>query len=209
MKAVACLLSLVWVLGTVTRAEAQTRPCRDSIGIHGPKAGAEAPDFTLRSVAGVSIQASALWKEKPTVIVTASHTCPVFRGKAAAIESLRKDFAGKVNFIVVYTIEAHPQGDPSPYSGEEWVTPKNEKEGILFRQPTTEAERMERAKACAKREKMTVPIVVDSMANAVWKAYGSAPNCAYIIGKNGKVVEAEPWMDAASLRLILQKLTAG
>lgn len=209
MKHLVHLLCLACLLGAVTSAGAQGRPKRGDIGVNGPKPGTEAPDFTLTSVEGKSIQASALWKEKPTVIITASHTCPVFRGKALAIESLRKDFGDRANFIVVYTLEAHPQGDPSPYSGEEWVTPKNEKEGILFRQPTTDAERMERAKACAEREKMTVPVVVDSMANTVWKAYGSAPNCAYIVGKDGKVIEAEPWMDAANLRLVLQKLTTG
>jgi hypothetical protein len=211
MRTLARLLLLLCLLGTITNAGAQGkgRPRRDAIGIHGPKPGAEAPDFTLTTVDGKSLRASALWKEKPTVIITASHTCPVFRGKVAGIESLQKDFAGRVNFVVVYTIEAHPQGDPSPYSGEEWITPKNEKEGILFRQPVTDKDRMERARACVQREKMTVPVAVDTMENSVWKAYGQAPNCAYVISRDGRVVEAEPWMDAAALRLVLQKLTAG
>lgn len=160
------------------------------------------------SVDGKSVQASALWKEKPAVIVTASHTCPVFRGKVAAIEALQKEFAGRANFLVVYTIEAHPQGDPSPYSGEEWVTPKNEKEGLLFRQPVTEKDRAERARACVQREKMTVPVVVDSMENTVWKAYGKAPNCAHVIGRDGRVVEAQPWLEAARLRQVLLQLTS-
>ena len=139
MRGLLNFLLLVCLLGAVTSAGAQGkgRPKRGDIGVNGPKPGAEAPDFTLTSVDGKNLQASALWKETPTVIITASHTCPVFRGKVAGIESLQKDFAGRVNFIVVYTLEAHPQGDPSPYSGEEWVTPKNEKEGILFRQPVS------------------------------------------------------------------------
>ena len=42
------------------------------------------------------------------------------------------------------------------------------------------------------------------MENTVWEA----PNCAYVIGTDGKVVESQPWMDAARLRQALQKLTA-
>lgn len=203
------LLCLVCLLCAATSVEAQGRPDLRSVGVNGPKPGTDAPDFSLMTVDGKSVQASVLWKERPTVIVTASHTCPVFRGKVAAIEAMQKEFAGRVNFVIVYTIEAHPQGDPSPYSGEEWVTTKNEREGILFRQPVTGKERAERARACIQREKMTVTMVVDSMENMVWKAYGKAPNCAYVIGKDGKIIESQPWMDAVKLMQVLQKHTAG
>ncbi len=196
-------------LGAASLASAQdkSKP-RGNIGVNGPKAGTAAPDFTLMTVEGKSVQASSLWKDKPTVIMTASHTCPVFRGKVTGFQAVAKEYAEQVNFLVVYTIEAHPKGDPSPYSGKEWVTPKNEQDGILFRQPTEQSERTKRARECVEREKMTVPVVVDTLENTVWKAYGCAPNCAYVIGTDGKIADAQPWMELNHLRQTLARLTA-
>ena len=182
---------------------------RNSIGANGPKPGEAAPDFSLQTVDGKTVTASTLWSQKPTIIMTGSHTCPVFRGKVSPFESLAKEFGDRANFLVVYTVEAHPKGDPSPYSGKEWVTPKNEQEGILVRQPVKHEERVSLARECVQKEKLSVPLVVDTMENAVWKAYGSAPNCAYVIGRDGKIVDAEPWMEPEQLRkAITQALTA-
>ena len=198
-------LALLGIL--VVSAHAQSRPKRGGgIGENGPKPGTQAPDFTLKTVDGKSVQASALWSKKPLVIMTASHTCPVFRGKSDDFQSIASEFKDRASFLIIYTIEAHPKGDPSPYSGKEWTTPANEREGILFRQPVDFAERLQRAQACVEREKLRLPVVVDAMENKVWKAYGSAPNCAYVIGTDGKIVESQPWMDANRLRQTLRDL---
>ena len=200
-------LCAVLLLCGIVSGHAQNRPVRrGDIGTNGPKIGTEAPDFTLKTAEDQSIQVSALWAKKPTVILTGSHTCPVFRGKVSDIERLAKEFAGRVSFLLVYTIEAHPKGSPSPYSGKEWITPKNEQEGILLPQPADQAARVKLAQACIAREKLTVPVVVDTMENTVWKAYGSAPNCAYIIGTDGKIADAQPWMEAKRLHQTLQRV---
>src|SRR5438876_10000602 len=131
----------------------------------GPKPGTPAPDFELKTVEGKSIRASVLWSNKPDLIMTGSHTCPVFRGKVDGFEGLVRDFSNEVNFVVRYTIEAHTKGDPSPYSGREWVTQQNEKIGLLIAQPKTMEEREQRARTCVKECKLTVPVVVDEMDN--------------------------------------------
>ena len=166
----------------------------------GPKPGTAAPDFELKTAAGGPIRASILWSNKPTVIMTGSHTCPVFRGKAEAFEKLVHEFSNEVNFVVLYTVEAHPKGDPSPYTGREWVTTANEELGLLIRQPKTIEERAERARTCLQAMKLTVPVAVDQMDNAVWKAYGSAPNAACLVGKDGQVIEDQGWFDPAKMR---------
>lgn len=193
------LLIATWSL--VASGEAADRgKRRGNIGVNGPKPGESAPDFSLQTVDGKSVKASALWSQKPLVLMTGSHTCPVFRGKVSPFESLAKEFGDRANFLVVYTIEAHPKGDPSPYSGEEWVTPKNVQEGILVRQPVKQEDRVRLAKECIQREKLTTPVAVDTMDNTVWKAYGSAPNCVYVISRDGKILEAESWMEPEQLR---------
>lgn len=205
LSSVHAALFLVLALSFTAPGDAAERAKqRGGIGANGPKPGEAAPDFSLQTVDGKTVKASMLWAQKPLVLMTGSHTCPVFRGKAAAFESLAKEFADRANFIVIYTIEAHPKGDPSPYSGKEWVTPKNEQERILLPQPKSQAERATVAKSCIAKEKLTVPVVVDTMENTVWKAYGSAPNCAYVVDRGGKIVDAEPWMEPARLRQAIQ-----
>ena len=187
-------------------AAAQSGECgRGGFG-PGPKPGELAPDFELKATDGQTNRASSWWKLKPTVIMTGSYTCPVFRGEVEPFEQLARDFKDRVNFIVLYTQEAHPKGDPSPYRGVEWVTPANEREGILIPQPKTPGERTTRAGECVAAMKLTVPVVVDQLDNATWKAYGRAPNSACLIAKGGKVFTWQSWFDPAGMRQALERL---
>lgn len=187
-------------------AKSTSRSAGAQIGRNGPKPGQPAPDFELKSVEGKTLKGSALWSQNPTVLMTASHTCPVFRGKVSGFEGLVKEFGERVNFVVLYTIEAHPKGDPSPYSGKEWTTSANEQIGLLIPQPKTVEERLARAKTCVADTHVSVPVVVDTMDNATWKAYGSAPNCGYLIGRDGKIVAAQPWIQPGEMRSAIVKL---
>jgi hypothetical protein len=208
MKLIVLLLA-VSLLSFSTTLSAQTKrraAKRERFEQQGPKPGEVAPDFELKTTEGKKIKASALWKEKPTVIMTASFTCPVFREQAPGFEKLTKDFSDKVNFLMVYTLEAHPKGEPSPYFGEERVTVKNQKEGFLFPQPRTMEERVAQARTCQAHEKMTAPMVIDTMENSTWKAYGSAPNAAYLVGRDGKIVEREGWFDPEKMRAAIMTL---
>jgi hypothetical protein len=175
---------------------------------NGPKPGAAAPDFELKDLDGKTVHASVLWSNKPTLIMTGSHTCPVFRGKVEAFEGLRKEFGDKMNFVVLYTIEAHPKGDPCPYTGKEWVTEQNEKAGLLVSQPKTMERREERARTCVRECKLTAPVVVDQMDNAAWKAYGGAPNSACLVGRDGRVIEEEGWFNPEKMRAAIEKALA-
>jgi hypothetical protein len=178
------------------------------IGSAGPRAGSVAPDFSLTTLDGKPVTASKLWAEKPTVIMTGSHTCPVFRRTATPFEELAREFGERVNFLIIYTLEAHPSGEHSIYFGRENVTPANKRDGILWRDPRTAGERLGRAKECVAALGLKTTVVLDTMDNANWKAYGSAPNCAYLVGRDGKVVEAQPWFDARPMREAIVRLLA-
>lgn len=205
-----------WILLFVTvlmtaHANAQTSTSkaalRQSIGASGPMPGTVAPDFSLTRIDGQTVKLSDLWRQKLTIIMTGSQSCPVFRRQLKSFESLSKEFAAKVNFLIVYTIEAHPKGDSSPYTGKEWVTSENERLGLLIPQPKTMEERMKRASTCVITEKITTSVVVDTMDDKVWKAWGNAPNCAYLIGTDGRVIAAQPWMEPSALRSSIESAT--
>lgn len=208
-----CLLLLL-ALVVIAPGFAQERQKRKGgrFDAEGPKAGEKAPDFALKAIDGATVRGAELWAKKPALIITGSYTCPVFRDRVPELERVRREFGDKLNYLVLYTTEAHPDADTSPYSNRVWVTPKNEKEGILVRQPKTMAERVEVAQKCAAALKLEVPVAVDGMDDATWKAYGSAPNCACLVDANGKVVLRQGWFDgdemAAAVRGLIEGKTA-
>jgi hypothetical protein len=63
----------------------------------------------------------------------------------------------------------------------------NERDGVVFKQPTTLDQRREVASACVKGMKLSIPMLVDGMDNAVGEAYAGWPDRLYIVGRDGKV----------------------
>jgi hypothetical protein len=210
MKPARFLLALA-LCGASTLLPAADKPLElapTPIGSTGPRVGMAAPDFELQLLDGTTVKGAALWKQKPVLLMTGSHTCPVYRRTASPFEKLAAEFGDRVNFVILYTVEAHPSGEPSIYFGRENVTAANKRDGILWPDAKTMDERVKRANDSVKSLKLKTTMLVDDMDNRVWKAYGSAPNCAYLIGIDGKVMEAQPWFDAGPMRAALEKLLA-
>jgi hypothetical protein len=210
MKPAHLLLALA-LCGASTFLRAADKPLElapSPIGSTGPRAGMVAPDFELKSLDGTTVKGSAMWKQKPVLLMTGSHTCPVYRRTASPYQKLGAEFGDRVHFVIFYTVEAHPSGEPSIYFGRENVTAANKRDGILWPDAKTMDERVKRANDSVKSLKLKTTMLVDGMDNKVWKAYGSAPNGACLIGTDGRVVEAQPWFDAGPMRVALEKLLA-
>lgn len=79
----------------------------------------------------------------------------------------------------MYMKEAHPDDGRK--------TPKNEKDGIAFHQPKTEAERATVATECKTKLALSLPFVLDGLDNKVGEAYAAWPDRLYIVGKDGKI----------------------
>ena len=209
----ALLIGLALMLATIVSAQSQSPSAGDQQSprandrfSHGPQPGTTAPEFTLKTINGETVRVSALWTSKPTLIMAGSYTCPVFRGKVDSFERLVREFGDRVNFVVLYTQEAHPKGDPSPYTGREWTTDANERDGILLPQPESAEERLTRAQTCAKAMKLTARVAVDGMDNSAWAAFGRAPNSACLIGRDGKVVAQQAWFNPGEMRSAIERL---
>lgn len=94
---------------------------------NGVKPGDAVPDLDVVRLDGSPALLSKLWQEKPTLLVTASLTCGRSRVRQPWVEELAKKYQDRINVAVLYTIEAHPVVDPSPYAAyspelEDWST---------------------------------------------------------------------------------------
>jgi hypothetical protein len=86
-----------------------------------PALGSAAPAITLSDLDGNLVELNSLLGEKPVVVQLGSYTCPVFRYRRFDMQPLRSRFQDQVDFLVLYTTEAHPVGSFSPYVDREWV----------------------------------------------------------------------------------------
>ena len=65
--------------------------------------------------------------------------------------------------------------------------PQNERDKILVKDPTTLEERKKVAKEFAEQFKVSLPILVDPMADLFEKAFAAWPDRIYVLGPAGKV----------------------
>lgn len=96
-----------------------------------------------------------------------------------ALHRLYDQYGDRVAFFIVYIKEAHPE--------DGWVVTHNRDDGIAVRDPSVAAERAEVAQACVLRSQVRIPVLLDSMDNAVAGAYGGWPDRHYLIGRDGRI----------------------
>jgi hypothetical protein len=113
-----------------------------------------------------------------------------------ALHDLWESWGDRVEFVVVYIREAHPE--------EGWVVTPNRDEGIEVNDPTSRGERVEVAASCALNMKIRMPVVVDEIDDAIAAAYGALPDRLYLINTDGTIAfqgEPGPWgFDPAALQ---------
>lgn len=80
---------------------------------------------------------------------------------------------------MVYICEAHPT------NGRQ--TKANERDGILFKQPTTLEERTEVADKMCEVLDLKLPAVIDGLDDAVNNAYSAWPDRLYLVGRDGTI----------------------
>jgi len=155
--------------------------------------GQQLDDVAVFTAEGEALQLASVWAEKPALILTGSMTCPPSRQLNPAANALRERFADQFNVVLLYVIDAHPDGDLCPYTGTDWLTKDNEEAGVRFRQPLTQDDRNSMARDYRERLGLKVPVLVDNMDNAAWIALGRSPNTAVLINTDGRVSHSQVW----------------
>jgi len=173
---------------------------REMFESRGVQPGEPLPQLDLVALDGQPVSLDALQGDRPLVLVTASLTCNVARHHQPAVDQLAKSLGDTAEVIVIYTIDAHPQGDVCPYTGTEWVPKDNEKDQVLVRQPTDMEQRLALARDFQHRFSDSATVLIDRMDNSSWKALGSAPNLGLLIDAEGIVRTRQGWVDADAMR---------
>ncbi|MFN0212985.1 MAG: deiodinase-like protein [Saprospiraceae bacterium] len=162
----------------------------------GLKEGDTIPDFKLYDLNGTPFHiAAALALGKPVLLVNGNYTCPVFRGKVPALNQIVAQYSSQITICVIYTLEAHPEIDISPYFGYVNTGSPNINAGILYRQPVTYGERLEIAADMLNEMDINAPVYIDGPCNEWWYSFGPAPNNAYLIGTDGVVAAKHGWFN--------------
>lgn len=147
----------------------------------GPALGHFAPDFALAALgSGESVRLQEVSREKPVVLVFGSVSCAPFRRQFAGIESLYRRYRTRAAFFFVYIREAHPT--------DGWRMRTNDRDRVSILQPRSTTERCAAAESFRAGQPVTIPILLDTIDNAVDRAYSALPNRLYLIDRRGRVV---------------------
>ena len=155
----------------------------------GPAVGKTINFFKLYNANNDSLDiALELSKGKPIFLFSGSYTCPNYRNEIKFLDSLEAIYKNKINFFMIYTIEAHPHyPDPSPYTNTLFIPLRNLTDSIIYRQPKTYGQRKLLSETMISRTKSKIPVYIDSPSNQWLNNFGTLPNIAYLIDTSGKV----------------------
>jgi hypothetical protein len=147
----------------------------------GPALGDTAPDFTLKTTDGKSeLTLSTLIGPKPVVLIFGNVTCGPFRGQGGNIEKLVRRYGDRASFAMVYVREAHPS--------DGWAMESNDRVGVTLAQPTDYEARVKSAELCTSRLKLGLPVLVDTIDDAVGARYSGMPGRFYVLDGKGRIV---------------------
>jgi Spy/CpxP family protein refolding chaperone len=156
-----------------------------------PDVGSPVPDVKIAELNDRAF-IPANYKGHVLVLEFGSLSCPVFRDHVQEMEKLRTAEGPRAFFLLVYTREAFPAGDKD--------VQRNKDQDISVPEATTLQDRKTQAQQTQQQLHITMPVAIDSMDDAVSNAFGTFPNGAVVIGKDGNIAALERWANPESLR---------
>jgi peroxiredoxin len=182
---------------------------RAMFAARGVQLGQPLPTLSLVTLDGQPASIQSIQGDRPLVLITASLTCNVARRQQEDVNALREQFGDRIAVVVVYTIDAHPKGDPCPYTHKEWVPEANIKDNVLMPQPVTLDDRVKLAREYSERYCHGTTVLVDTMDNASWIALGEAPNLGLLIDRDGIVRLRQGWFEMKEMEAAIRPLVTG
>lgn len=201
-----CAAFIVLMSGCVLRFPTDAGDDLSHFNDLAPRPGQVAPNVKVRMLDGSEVELFELLQGRPVVLQLGSHSCPVYRYRRFDMFELQDEYRERVDFVVVYTTEAHPVGAPSPYRDEEWLTFINRVTNTRVPQSSTIEQRISQAAWSTRELERTDLVVVDGMENRAWRSFGAAPTAAFVLDGQGNVVLTQPWVEPDGIRAALDRL---
>jgi type I thyroxine 5'-deiodinase len=96
------------------------------------------------------------------------------------LNKLYDTWRDRVAFYAVYIQEAHPS--------DIWQMASNVREGVVFRDPRSDGERVTAAESCVRKLGIRFPALIDGIDNTVERLYTGWPDRLFLIGRDGRLI---------------------
>lgn len=174
-------------------------PTLQHFAYEAPAIGTEAPNISVTTLDGSSIELHSLFGTRPVVLQLGSYTCPVFRYRRFDMQPLRQRYQDQIEFVVLYTVEAHPVGSNSPYVDREWDPWHNRLTRVRIKQADSLLQRQSQASFARQQMHSNARFLVDAMNDSGWQAYGRAPSAVFVIDSEGIIQFRQVWVEPRAL----------
>lgn len=160
----------------------------DFLVFTGPRRGDVYLNAPVTTLDGVEAQLGD-YLDKPPVLEMGSTTCPMYAGHIPDMNAFAKQYAGRLNFAVLYVREAHP--------------------GENIGAHTSAADKSDAAATLQQTHAERRVVLVDDVDGTAHRFYGGLPNSVHVIGTDGRVLFSEGWNNTDNLADVLEIVAAG
>src|ERR1700733_5153273 len=98
----------------VTEMPDTTPPGKPHFDSMGAQVGQQLPVLPVYDLKGRAETLRSSWGPPLTLLITSAYPCPKSRSTYPSAASLVEELKPTIRLAVIYVIEAHPSGDPSP-----------------------------------------------------------------------------------------------
>ncbi|WP_302622764.1 deiodinase-like protein [Sulfitobacter sp. SK011] len=158
--------------------------------------GEPAPNFAAHTLNAEGSISSGLLdlsdlRGAPVSLIFGCYTCPVFRRQSDRMKQLIEHYGGRVQFVFVYVLEAHPT--------DGWNTDSNRATGVMYAQTINLEDRAKVANDWRSAYEFENPVVLDWPDNRINADYAGEPERLYVLDGDGIVTfksEQGPYYDS-------------
>jgi hypothetical protein len=158
--------------------------------------GEPAPNFAAHTLNAEGSISSGLLdlsdlRSAPVSLIFGCYTCPVFRHQSDRMKQLIEHYGGRVQFVFVYVLEAHPT--------DGWNTDSNRAAGVMYAQTINLEDRAKVANDWRSAYEFENPVVLDWPDNRINADYAGEPERLYVLDGDGIVTfksEQGPYYDS-------------
>ena len=147
------------------------------------------PNSPLIRIDGTHTDLRALAADRPLVLIVGSVSCPMTISSMPKLVELEQEYGGQMNFVLVYTREAHP--------------------GANYGQAQTLEDKIQYARDLQDLHGVSWPVLVDDLDGPVHRLLDMKQNSVHIISEDGTIIFRALFAADGAVEHALQAVAAG